>query len=92
MDISNFLNSFNAVIINPLIILVFAVAFLIFFWGIFQFISKAGDGTKREEGKKKILFGLIGMFIMFSAYGLIRVVLGTFGVSSPEYLQDKLRR
>ena len=88
MDISQFLNAVNANVINPLIVLVFAIAFLIFFWGIFQFISKAGESTEREAGKKKILYGLIGMFVMFSAYGLIRVVLGTFGVSQPQYLNE----
>ncbi|MEK7194349.1 MAG: hypothetical protein AAB660_01505 [Patescibacteria group bacterium] len=86
MDISNFLNKVNVAIINPLIILVFAIAVLVFFFGIFQFISKAGESTEREKGKQKIIYGLIGMFIMFSAYGLIRIVLGTFGVSQPTYL------
>lgn len=90
MDISQFLNSVNAVIINPLIILVFAIAFLIFFFGIFQFVGAAGrEGEERDKGKKKILYGLIGMFIMFSAYGLIRIVLGTFGLNEPEYIQDR---
>lgn len=87
MDIAPFLNKVNAVIINPLIILVFAIAFLIFFVGIFQFINGAGESTGREEGKRKILYGLIGMFIMFSAYGLIHLVLATFGISEPGYIQ-----
>lgn len=83
---AEFLDRVNAVIINPLIILIFAIAFLVFFWGIFQFILNSSDSTEREGGKKKIVYGLIGMFIMFSAYGLIRIVLGTFGVSPPQYL------
>ncbi len=86
MDISNFLNKVNVAIINPLIILVFAIAVLVFFFGIFQFIYSTGESAERDKGKKKILYGLIGMFIMFSAYGLIRIVLGTFGVTQPAYL------
>ncbi len=88
MDISRFLNSVNAVIINPIIVLVFAIAFLVFFWGLYQFISKAGESKDREEGKKKILYGLFGMFIMFSDYGLMRLVLNTFGITSPQYLNS----
>ncbi len=81
-----FLRSVSANILNPLIVLVFAIAFLVFFYGIFQFVSKAGESSERESGKKKIIYGLIGMFVMFSAYGLIRIVLGTFGVSPPQYI------
>ena len=89
MDITSFLNKVNAVIINPLVVLIFAIALLVFFWGIFQFISSASEGSERDKGKKKILYGLIGMFVMFSAYGLIRVVLGTFGVHPPSYLNSQ---
>jgi len=61
---------------------VFALALLIFFYGLFQFINKAGDSTSREEGKRKILYGLVGMFIMFSAFGLIHLILVTFGIQN----------
>lgn len=88
MNVTTFLNKVNAVIINPLIILVFAIAFLVFFWGLFQFISSETEGSGREQGKKKILYGIIGMFIMFSAYGLIRLTLGTFGIQQPPYLNQ----
>lgn len=85
MDIQVFLNKINQFILNPLILLVFAIAFLVFFWGIFQFISSQTADTGREEGKRKIFWGLFGMFVMFSAYGLIRLILNTFGVSGPSY-------
>jgi len=80
------LNDINRLILNPLIGLAFAVALLIFFWGIFQFIASETSDAKREEGKKKILWGLVGMFIMFSAYGLIGLLLGMLGVNVPPYI------
>jgi TM2 domain-containing membrane protein YozV len=86
MTIVPFLNKVNQYIFNPLIYLVFAIAFLIFFWGIVQFINSETVDNKRDDGKKKILYGLIGMFIMFSAYGLIRLLLDTFGISGPRYM------
>jgi len=82
MDISAFLNKINQFILNPLILLAFAVAFLVFFWGIFQFIASQTTDANRDEGKRKIFWGLFGMFIMFAAYGLIRLILGTFGISA----------
>jgi hypothetical protein len=85
MDISEFLNKINQFILNPLILLAFAIAFLVFFWGIFQFISSQTADVQREEGKRKIFWGLFGIFIMISAYGLIRLVLGTFGINTSLY-------
>ncbi len=84
MDISVFLNKVNQFILNPLILLAFAIAFLVFFWGIFQFIFSQTADTQRDEGKRKIFWGLFGMFIMISAFGLIRLILGTFGIT-PSY-------
>lgn len=89
MEITDFLNAINRYILNPLIGLAFAVALLVFFWGIFQFIATETGDTKREEGKKKILWGLVGMFIMFSAYGLIYLILGMLGVDAPPYIQNR---
>ncbi|MBX4181485.1 hypothetical protein KW807_01305 [Candidatus Parcubacteria bacterium] len=86
MTIVELLNKINRLILNPIIVLVFAVALLIFFWGIFQFILSDAADSKRADGKKKILYGLLGMFIMISAYGLIHLVLSTFGLTAPAYL------
>lgn len=85
MTIVPFLNKINQFILNPLIILAFAIALSVFFWGIIQFINSETADAKRGEGKKKIIWGLFGMFIMISAYGLIRLILGTFGVTPPSY-------
>ena len=87
MDISQLLNKINQYILNPLILLAFGVAFIVFFWGVFQFIFSETSDTKRSEGKKKIFWGLFGMFIMVSAYGLIRLILGTFNITGPAYLR-----
>ena len=86
MDISEFLGAINQYILNPLILLLFAVAFLVFFWGILQFIAKETADAERDKGKRKIFWGLFGMFIMVSAFGLIRLILGTFGVTPPATL------
>ncbi|MCR4279432.1 MAG: hypothetical protein NUV78_01700 [Candidatus Zambryskibacteria bacterium] len=86
MPVTELLSKINQYILNPIILLAFAVAMLVFLWGIVEFIATQTADTKREEGKKKILYGLFGMFIMISAYGLIRLVIGTFGIDGPDYL------
>ena len=82
ITIAPFLDKVNKIVLNPLIGLVFVIAFLIFIFGVFQFINKAADPKARDEGRKKIIYGLVGMFIMFSAYGLIHLVLVTFGIQN----------
>ena len=85
MSIVPFLNKINALILNPLLSLMFFVAFLIFIWGIVLFVAGAAEDKKREEGKKAMMYSLIGMFIMIAVYGIIRFVLNTFGISTDVY-------
>lgn len=70
-------------IVLPLVQLLFAFTFLIFVWGLFGFFSNGDDTTKREEGRQHILWGVIGIAIMVSAYGIIRLVAATVGQPSP---------
>lgn len=67
-------------IVNPIILLLAATAFVVFLWGVFVFIAHAGEEAKREEGKKAILWGLVGLVIIFGAYGIINLALGTFNL------------
>ncbi len=71
-------------IVNPIILLLSAAAFVVFVWGVFEFIAHAGDETKRTEGRKAIGWGLIGLVIIFGAYGIINVALGTFNLGTIE--------
>ena len=71
----------NEVIVNPIIILLFGIALVVFLWGIFEFLAQSSNDEARSRGKRNMIWGLIGMFIMFSAFGIIRLVLGTFGIT-----------
>lgn len=77
-----FLTKVVAQIVNPLILLLAAGAFVVFLWGVFEFIRNAGDETKREEGRNAILWGFVGLVIIFGAYGIINVALTTFNIPS----------
>jgi len=76
-----FLGKVVVQIINPIILLLAATAFVAFLWGVFNFIAHAGDEGKRVEGRTAIFWGLIGLVIIFGAYGIINLALGTFGIS-----------
>lgn len=80
MSITEFLGKVNAAILNPLIVLLLIVALVVFLWGIFQFVLHNDDETERERGKRSIVWGLVGMFIMFAVWGIVRLILGTLGI------------
>lgn len=67
-------------LINPAILLVFSAGFLLFLWGLVVFIFKIGAGGDNKEGKDHMLWGLIGMLVMVSVYGIIAVLSNTFGL------------
>lgn len=78
--LNSFLGKVVVQVINPLILLLAAGAFVLFVWGVFEFIRQAGNQTAREEGKRAILWGIIGLVIIFGAYGIINFALGAFNL------------
>lgn len=73
-------------IINPIIILGFVIATVIFFYGIAKFIWSADSDADRKTGKDSIMYGVIGLFIMFSVYGILHLILDTFQIPYPGIL------
>ena len=62
-------------IVIPLLILV-AVAF--FIYGVFNFIR--GEGDVKDEGKQMMMNGIIGFAVILGLWGLVSILLNTFGV------------
>ena len=67
-----------AQILNNLAPLIIGLAILVILWGIFQYISKAGEEEKRAEGRMFIIYGIVGVFIMVSIWGLVNILDNTF--------------
>lgn len=65
-------------IVNTIIPVLVALAVFWVIYGAFQFVMSAGDEEKRKEGKNKILYGVIGIFIMLSVWGLVNILTGSF--------------
>jgi Ni,Fe-hydrogenase I cytochrome b subunit len=80
---SNILYLINDVLVPVL----FAIAFIVFLYGIAKaYIFSGGDPAKVSEGHKLLLWGIIAFVVMISIWGLVNVVANTFGlygVSAP---------
>jgi hypothetical protein len=80
--ICNLANLVLFVINSVLVPVLFAIAFIVFLYGVFaKYIMSHGDPAKVSEGHKLILWGLIGFAIMISVWGLVNVVANTFGLA-----------
>ena len=66
-------------IIDPLILLLIAGALVLFLWGGFEFIINAGGSEGRDKGKRHLLWGIIGLFVMMGVLGIIRILAITIG-------------
>ena len=65
-------------IFDPAVLLVFSLGFMIFVWGLVEFIANPADTTKKETGQKHMLWGIVGMFIMIAVGGIIALIDDTF--------------
>ena len=66
-------------ILLPLVQLAFAVAVIVFAYGLFQMVFHGDDPDVRKRGRLTILGGVIGLAIMSSAWGIIYWVSNTVG-------------
>lgn len=82
---SSFVDTLNNEVLFPIIFLLSAVALLLFVYGSVMYIFNAGNETAREKGKSHIMYGILGLLIMVSAWGVLRLVAGTIGAD------DKLK-
>lgn len=59
-------------------------AFLNIVFGAYTIISSGGDAQKVAEGRGKVMFALIGLFVVLAAWGLIwfaqKVTNSCFGI------------
>ncbi len=60
-----------------LIPLIFAIALLVFIWGMFTyFILGGGDESKREAGKGLMLYAILGFVLMIIIFGIVNLLAG----------------
>jgi hypothetical protein len=62
-------------LINYALYLIMAFSVLYVVWGAFNMMRE----EKREEGKQTIYYGIIGLFVMISVWGLVNILSATFG-------------
>ncbi len=78
--VQNVIRFMNGVLVPA----VFAIAFLVFLWGMFKtFILGGSDPEKQSEGKSLMVYAIVGFVIMVSLWGIVNLVARGFGLAEP---------
>ena len=65
-------------VLEPAVLLLMAGAVLLFVWGVVIFIANANDEKARTEGKQRMVWGIVGLFIIVSMWGIVALLQSTF--------------
>lgn len=77
------ISKINQNIINPIIIILFAIATVYFVFGILEYLFKSkNDPGAIKAGAKHMGWGLFGMFIMVSVFGLLQLIVNTLPIDT----------
>lgn len=80
--IGNIFNWASCTLVKSIIPFLITIATVSFIWGIIQYFLNPDNEEKRKKGKDYLLWGLIGLFVMVSVWGLVGVFSNTFGVKT----------
>ncbi|MEK7060348.1 MAG: hypothetical protein AAB970_01890 [Patescibacteria group bacterium] len=77
-------------IINKSVIpLIISLALAMFIWGVVQYVINDQEEAKRAKGRQFMIWGIIGLTIMFAVWGLVKIIGTTFGI---EYVIPQLQQ
>ena len=81
---------FIAGIINMVFPILVSIAVFFIAWSIFVFILNAGDPEKRSQGGKRIFWGVIGVFLMLSVWGLVNILRSSIELNNEPFEMPSL--
>ena len=82
MTFANWVNGIIGALNTIVVPIIFALAFISFLWGVVNyFFLHPGDESKRAEGRQFVLWGLLGMVVLFSVWGVVNILLSTLGIA-----------
>ena len=78
-DVVNIVNNVLTVV-RIMVTIVFVLSIVVFGWGIVQFILAAGDPTLVAKAKQFLFWGVVGMAVGATIFGLVEFLQRYFGL------------
>ena len=79
-EAASFVATFTEVLLTPLLILMTAIALLVFIYGATVYVLNSDNEQARADGNRHMIYGVIGLFVMVSAYAIFWIFVNTFGL------------
>jgi heme/copper-type cytochrome/quinol oxidase subunit 4 len=77
MTFATVVSNLITIVNSGLIPLLFALAVIYFIINIVRFFFIQGGEEGIQKGQQSILYGLIGLFVIFSIWGIVNILLNT---------------
>jgi hypothetical protein len=85
--LSLYLNYVTCIINNSVIPILFALATVLFIWGVIKFFFiNVDEEAKRAQGKQFMIWGIVALAVMLSMWGLVNVLRNTFNINTGSIL------
>lgn len=79
MKISELVDKFMELLIKGIVPVLIALGLVYFIWGLLKYLTSAGDSSKRSEGVKVMIHGLIALTIMVTVWALVGLISNLVG-------------
>ncbi|MFA6397809.1 MAG: hypothetical protein WDK96_03115 [Candidatus Paceibacterota bacterium] len=74
-------------IINTIIPIAIALGVVYFIFGVIKYVT-AKDDKSKQEARDVMIYGIIGLFVIVSIWGLVAILNNTFGVGQGGTIQN----
>ncbi len=79
MGATEFIGKIKSEILVPAVTLMMALGVLYFLYGVFVFIKGANSEEARSTGRRHMMWGVFGLFLMVSVLGIMNLICDTLG-------------
>ena len=78
-DFKSFVDWLLKSLVTPLFIFMTGFAITLFIFGIVKYTTSAADESARANGRKLMVNGVIGLFVIISFWGFVAMLRTSFG-------------
>jgi uncharacterized membrane protein YidH (DUF202 family) len=71
---TTFMTKVETQIIDPAINVLALLAFILFAYGVFEFIRGADNEEKRKTGQQHLIWAIVGLVILFGAHTIVQIL------------------